>query len=832
MIFGIDVQDDALLLAQGTSCALVFTKQLYEVNCEENTYIGTIILTVNASDADTGPPGDLVFSIDPPNPWFTTDNEGNVKVNAKLDAEDPRLPRVVRFVVSATDQAQPSLTAKADVVINIIDVNDHRPKWSKTLYSATLTDGDPPNKSVIHTNATDGDRDATLVFKFHLAESFLAINRSTGEITTTKTIVMSDVLADKGSPNFVVNLRADDGLYVEGAPVLIIVYAKDPTNTAMNDSLVVNVILTPPGFTGNNVPGVSGLVDCSQAPLPNNYDPSFSENVYDIKVYENVSINTVIKTLSASDPDRGQSGIVTYNLNSPYLTIEPSGNISIIKDVDFENPSERRICADVTATDLGTPPRSATTTVCLNVMNINDNRPEFGATGYTASVKEGDPPGTSVANITASDKDDDTLRFSLLGQQDYFSINPTTGEITVAKAIDVADLLQGSTGDIVSLMVRVTDGIFTNDVTVTVKVEDKNRYPPVFDVPVYNVTVEENRSGVGLVTVRATDNREVPHQQVTYLLGNVPSLGLISINPTSGTVTLVAPLDREGPLGDRLSLLLYAVDDGNPGPVMTGTATLSITVTDVNDNPPRYDTDSYNLLLPQTYTSGQRYATSTATDLDIGENARIEYELISSASGAFRLDKDTSEITTVADWWRRLCKDRQLLLAKGQFIHNHFRCILRHHKGLRVRAFNPNMPSRNEVLDINMALLRPGDDGSSIQDVLRLADCSTASSPNVHPPKFSRQTYEVNITENMPVNYVLLVTSASDADSGLSGKVVYTVNSPYFNIGPSGNISTSTVLDFENPSERRICFEVMATDLGVPPMSATAAVCVTVTNLN
>lgn len=185
-------------------------------------------------------------------------------------------------------------------------------------------------------------------------------------------------------------------------------------------------------------------------------------------MFENVSVNSVIKTLSASDPDRGQSGNVTYSLNSPYLTIGPSGNISTIKEVDFENPSERRICADVTATDLGTPPRSATTTLCMNVMNINDNAPEFGATSYTASVMEGDPPGTSVANITASDKDDDRLRFSLLGQQDYFSINPGTGEITVSKDIDVADILRGSSDDSAYLTVRVTDEVFTKDVTVRV----------------------------------------------------------------------------------------------------------------------------------------------------------------------------------------------------------------------------------------------------------------------------------------------------------------------------------------------------------------------------
>lgn len=61
---------------------------------------------------------------------------------------------------------------------------------------------------------------------------------------------------------------------------------------------------------------------------------------------------------------------------------------------------------------------------------------------------------------------------------------------------------------------------------IKVKVVNENRYPPEFDFPVYNVSVEENTSGLGLVTVRATDNREVPHQLVTYLLGNVPSLGL------------------------------------------------------------------------------------------------------------------------------------------------------------------------------------------------------------------------------------------------------------------------------------------------------------------
>lgn len=206
----------------------MFTKQLYEVNCEESTDLNTVILTVNASDSDTGTAGDLAFSINPPNAWFTIDNEGNVKVSSTLDAENPKLPRVVTFVVRADDQAQPSLTATANVAISIIDVNDHRPRWSKSLYTATLTDGDPANSSVIHTSATDGDRDSHLVFKFHLTQSFLAINSSTGEITTTKNIVMSEVLADKGSDNFLVSLRADDGLYVESARVLVSLHSAYP----------------------------------------------------------------------------------------------------------------------------------------------------------------------------------------------------------------------------------------------------------------------------------------------------------------------------------------------------------------------------------------------------------------------------------------------------------------------------------------------------------------------------------------------------------------------------------------------------------------------------
>lgn len=67
-------------------------------------------------------------------------------------------------------------------------------------------------------------------------------------------------------------------------------------------------------------------------------------------------------------------------------------------------------------------------------------------------------------------------------------------------------------------------------------------------------------------------------------------------------ITLVKSLDRESIPGGKMEQLITAKDDGNPPPVLTSTATLIITVNDVNDNSPVYSEPNYRLVLPQVST--------------------------------------------------------------------------------------------------------------------------------------------------------------------------------------------------------------------------------------
>lgn len=213
----------------------------------------------------------------------------------------------------------------------------------------------------------------------------------------------------------------------------------------------------------------TGLVDCSTAPFPNEHPPEFSRQLYEVNITENLPVNHVILVTSASDADGGLSGKVVYTVNSPYFNIGPSGNISSSTVLDFENPSERRLCFEVVATDMGVPSMSATAEVCVAVTNLNDNPPVFNPKFYRVFVEHGDPVGTILTQMSATDEDGmSELRFDLLTTSQYFQVNPTNGELSVSKPINITDLLHTNANEQLVLHVRVTDGTFYDNATVAV----------------------------------------------------------------------------------------------------------------------------------------------------------------------------------------------------------------------------------------------------------------------------------------------------------------------------------------------------------------------------
>ncbi|XP_064616239.1 protocadherin Fat 4-like [Liolophura sinensis] len=978
-----------------------FTKDNYEGTVDEGVPPNTVVITVNTTDEDWGDSGKVTYTITN-STRFGIDDDGQIYTTGDLDYEKPEDRRTCMQVV-ATDGGTPARSASTVVCVDLINSNDHRPKFVRPLFTAVINDGALPGTFVTTISATDKDADSQITYDFVLPNDYFQIDPASGNVTVSKTIVRSEILLTDPKALITVQVRANDGKFLEITQLMVTVlevnrFAPEFNQTIYNaavDEGISNVVVgqvtandrdvpkqqitysiynstipniftidpssgevrlvqaldreaLPVGFvevvimardSGNpppqrtatatlrlqvndvndNVPQfdkdshdldifqnftsgqsfvlpkatdkdvsdtivyelsdnakqfftldpTSGVVttrtdcdasckkladcnymtftlwaynpdaqdrrdsltvrltllaltntrtpatdikSCSDTNSPNNHDPKFTEDNYDGTVNEGVPPNTVVITVNTTDEDWGDSGKVTYTItNSTRFGIDDDGQIYTTGDLDYEKPEDRRTCMQVVATDGGTPARSASTVVCVDLINSNDHRPKFVRPLFTAVINDGALPGTFVTTISATDKDADSqITYDFVLPNDYFQIDPASGNVTVSKTIVRSEILLTYPKALITVQVRANDGKFLEITQLMVTVLEVNRFAPEFNQTIYNAAVDEGISNVVVGQVTAND-RDVPKQQITYSIYNSTIPNIFTVDPSSGEVRLVQALDREAlPVG-FVEVVIMARDSGNPPPQRTATATLRLQVNDVNDNVPQFDKDSHDLDIFQNFTSGQSFVLPKATDKDVSDT--IVYELSDNAKQFFTLDPTSGVVTTRTD-----CDASCKKLADCNYM------------TFTVWAYNPDAQDRRDSLTVRLTLLALTNTRTPATDI---KSCSDTNSPNNHDPKFTKDNYEGTVDEGVPPNTVVITVNTTDEDWGNSGKVTYTItNSTRFGIDDDGQIYTTGDLDYEKPEDRRTCMQVVATDGGTPARSASTVVCVDVRNKN
>lgn len=110
------------------------------------------------------------------------------------------------------------------------------------------------------------------------------------------------------------------------------------------------------------------------------------------------------------------------------------------------------------------------------------------------------------------------------------------------------------------------------------------------------------------------------------------------INPNTGWIYLVQHLDRE--TVDRLTLTVFASDNGSPA--ATANASVLVKILDDNDNDPRFEKDFYGFKLLENLPSGTLVGSVSATDPDLGKNSLLRYSVV-QANSSFAVDPDTGK---------------------------------------------------------------------------------------------------------------------------------------------------------------------------------------------
>uniref|UniRef100_A0AAQ5XIC4 Cadherin domain-containing protein n=1 Tax=Amphiprion ocellaris TaxID=80972 RepID=A0AAQ5XIC4_AMPOC len=372
--------------------------------------------------------------------------------------------------------------------------------------------------------------------------------------------------------------------------------------------------------------------------------------------------------------DRDKNRMLRYSVTGPgadqpptgIFIINPiSGQLSVTKPLDREHISNFHLRAH--AVDLNGNQVENPIDIVINVIDQNDNRPEFTHTIFNGSVPEGSKPGSFVMTVTAVDKDDPKtangmLRYKILSQNpqspssNMFTINNKTGDIiTVAAGLDREKVTQ------YTLIIQATDmegnptyGL-SNTATTVIRITDVNDNPPEFTTDTFFGEVHENRVNVIVANLTVTD-KDQPHTSAwsavyRIIAGDPTGRFSIPTDPTTneGLLTVVKPVDFE-----LTRSFMLTVEAENEVPLARGihpprqsTATVSVRILDINESP-EFSPNPKSIKLEEGLPAGSLLTTFTAQDPDRYMRQTIRYSKMYDPANWLEIDPVNGRISTIA----------------------------------------------------------------------------------------------------------------------------------------------------------------------------------------
>ncbi|KAF1384673.1 hypothetical protein PFLUV_G00122630 [Perca fluviatilis] len=350
----------------------------------------------------------------------------------------------------------------------------------------------------------------------------------------------------------------------------------------------------------SSLPRGTGLTDTSDSAASTLQSP----------VNENTELDTVIAVVSVSDKDSGDNGVVDLHIpdNMPFKLRESSDNyyeLVVSEPLDREKVPEYDIT--FTVTDRGSPPLSDNETMTLELLDVNDNVPQFPQSFYTIRVMENNAPGALLSSLTAFDPDlheNQYLVYFILEKEIantsmsmLFSINPENGNLYALKTFDY----EIEKEFLFHIEARDSGSPpLSSNVTVHIIIVDQNDNAPVIVSPwrAHGSVVEEKipRStdkGSLVAKVIALDTDSVHNSRITYQFLQVTDATLFSLDQYNGEIRTMRMFSYRDPRHQRL--VVVAKDNGEPALSATVTIKLSTVETvvkaysDMTEVPLEYD---------------------------------------------------------------------------------------------------------------------------------------------------------------------------------------------------------------------------------------------------
>lgn len=388
-----------------------FEQALYVANVVEEKPSGVVVATLRARDPENSPVSYSMTSLLDSRSQGMFGIDEATGVVTTLTSLDRELVDVHYFRVSATDDSFPPRSGTTTLQVNVLDANDHAPVFEKDAYEAALREGVAPGTVVITVRATDKDanRNAEIEYSFETPIDEFHVDGKSGVITTRKT------LDREATPSFILTVLARDN-----APMA----ERKSASTSVKIKLLDD----------------------------NDNYPQFSEKAYSVTVPEDVDVgsNPLVASVRATDADEGQNAALRYaiiggNMQAQFSIDSLTGDVSLAKPLDYEVMRSYRLV--IRAQDGGSPSRSNTTSLLVNVKDVNDNAPRFYSNVFQESVLESVPVNSTIIRVQAYDADEGSnsvLRYSMSPRDEAgnptsempLRVDPVTGWIQSTRPLD------------------------------------------------------------------------------------------------------------------------------------------------------------------------------------------------------------------------------------------------------------------------------------------------------------------------------------------------------------------------------------------------------------
>ncbi|XP_077387677.1 protocadherin gamma-A12-like isoform X7 [Festucalex cinctus] len=539
----------------------------------------------------------------------------------------------------------------------------------------------------------------------------------------------------------------------------------------------------------------------------NDHAPIFSnkDKALIFEISESALVGVRFPLQSAKDQDVGQNALQNYILspNDNFILNQhanPDGNkyVEMVLQKPLDREQRPHLSLKLIAVDGGTPQRSGSVNIEINVLDANDNEPIFNQSAYKATVMENTIKGTSIITVNATDADSGSnglITYSLSeikgSTVDIFNIDKNTGTIYVSGQIDYEKNKK------YEVRVEAKDqGGRIGTSKVIFDVIDINDNAPVINIMSFSSPLpEDSPPGTTVAVLNIKDADSDRNGQIKCSIdGKLP---FKLENSLTNYYNLISDqyFDRESV--SEYNITIKATDLGTP-PLSTSTK-LHLRISDVNDNAPIFDKSIYSAYVAENNSPGVSIFAVTARDADWNQNARISYLL-----------EDTQISGSPVSTFVSLNSETGVLSAVRSFDYEQIKQV-----DLVVRAQDGGSPPLSSNVSVRMVIQDQNDNAPQV----------------LYPVQTGGSVLAEMVPRSADVGYLVTKVVAVDVDCGqnawLSYKVHKATDRALFEVGlHNGEIRTVRQVTDKDAVKQRLT--VVVEDNGQPSRSATVIVNVAV----